>query len=108
VLHIQVLRDEARAFIEQVRNGASLSSCVRKSSIFPLFVANIIGLGEEGGTLEKALLHVADEYEKDTDRALKGISRMVAPVMILTMGVLVGFIVFSMLLPIFQINLLVR
>lgn len=108
VLHNQVLRDEARAFIEQVRNGASLSSCVRKSSIFPLFVANIIGLGEEGGTLEKALLHVADEYEKDTDRALKGISRMVEPVMILTMGVLVGFIVFSMLLPIFQINLLVR
>ncbi|MCX5658003.1 MAG: type II secretion system F family protein, partial [Candidatus Omnitrophica bacterium] len=62
----------------------------------------------ETGTLERSFLRVADEYEKDVDAATKVLTRMIEPIIILAMGLFVGFIVLAMLLPIFQINLLVK
>jgi type II secretory pathway component PulF len=67
-----------------------------------------VAVGEEAGSLEKSLMRIANEYEKDVDRSLKSITRMVEPVIILAMGLVVGFIVLSMLLPIFQMNLIVK
>jgi len=58
--------------------------------------------------LERSLLQVADEYSKDIERTLKTLTRLLEPAMILLMGLIVGFIVISMLLPIFQIDLLAR
>ncbi len=58
--------------------------------------------------MDKSLMRVTDEYERDVDRSLKAISRLIEPVIILIMGIVVGFIVLSMLLPIFQINLIAR
>jgi type II secretory pathway component PulF len=71
-------------------------------------VTDIVRIGEETGTLEKSLMRIADSYEAETDRALKALTRLLEPVIILVMGLIVGFIVISMLLPIFQINLIVR
>jgi type II secretory pathway component PulF len=65
-------------------------------------------VGEEAGTLERSLLQVADEYSKEIERTLKTLTRLVEPAMILLMGLIVGFIVISLLLPIFQIDLLAR
>ena len=73
-----------------------------------MFVTNIITVGEESGTLEKALMRISDDYEREVDRVLNALSRMLEPAIILVMGVIVGFIVLSMLLPIFQINLVVQ
>jgi type II secretory pathway component PulF len=53
-------------------------------------------------------MRIADDYERDVDRSLKTLTRLLEPVIILIMGLIVGFIVLSMLLPIFQINLIVR
>ncbi len=58
--------------------------------------------------MERSLLQVADEYSKDIERTLKTLTRLLEPAMILLMGLIVGFIVISMLLPIFQIDLLAR
>ncbi len=71
-------------------------------------VNSIIAVGEETGTLEKALMRISDEYEKEVDNIIKNLTRMLEPVIILVMGLIVGFIVISMLLPIFQINLMAR
>lgn len=108
VLTNQALALEVRAFKDQVSKGSSLSSCLKTSKLFPSYVANIVAVGEETGSIEKSLLRVAEDYEKEADGIVKTSTRLLEPVIILVMGLVVGFIVLSMLLPIFQINLIAR
>lgn len=102
----QILKNELEKFKEQITGGLSFSKCLSGSKLFPSFVTNIVAVGEEGGSLEKSLMRVGYEYERDVDRSLKAITRLIEPVIILIMGIIVGFVVLSMLLPIFQINLI--
>jgi type II secretory pathway component PulF len=102
------LKIEVQKLKDQISGGASFSQGLKNSKLFPAFVTNIIAVGEETGTLEKSLMRIADEYQKDVDRSLKTLTRLLEPATILVMGLVVGFIVFAMLLPIFQINLIVR
>lgn len=108
VLTNEILRMEVDRFRQEVSAGASLSACLKGSAFFPEYVTNIVAIGEETGSIEKSLLRVADEYEKEVDRTLKTLTLLLEPAIILVMGCIVGFIVISMLLPIFQINLLVK
>ncbi len=108
VLENQVIKKEIKNFRELIKNGDSLSKCVRESKYFPVFVSNIIAVGEETGTMEKSLNRIANDYEKDVDRNLKALSRLLEPLIILFMGLIVGFVVISMLLPIFQINIIAK
>jgi type II secretory pathway component PulF len=108
VLENQILKMEVQKFKNQIAGGLSFSKCLQESKLFPAFVTDIVRIGEETGTLEKSLMRIADSYEAETDRALKALTRLLEPVIILVMGLIVGFIVISMLLPIFQINLIVR
>ena len=104
----EALRADVSKFKGEISNGASLSGVFANSKFFPQFVTNIVAVGEETGSLGKSLLRIAEDYEKDVDRMLKGLTRMAEPIIILIMGIMVGFIVMSMLLPIFQINLTAR
>jgi type II secretory pathway component PulF len=108
VVDNQVIKEQMLKFKEQIRSGESLAKCLKDSAVFPEFATNIIRVGEETGAMEKSLKQVADDYERQVDQSLKNISRLVEPAIILVMGLIVGFIVLSMLLPIFQINLIVR
>lgn len=108
VVKNQVLRKEAEQLKGRISSGMSLSGALKKSGLFSAFVTNIVGIGEETGSLEKSLMNIAEDYEKEADRSLKALTRLLEPVIILIMGLVVGFIVLSMLLPIFQINLTVR
>ncbi|MBM3250051.1 MAG: type II secretion system F family protein [Candidatus Omnitrophica bacterium] len=108
VLENQVLKDEMRKFKDEISKGASFSRCLNDSKAFPVFVTDIVKVGEETGSLEKALMRIADDYGRDVDQSLKNLSRLLEPVIIVIMGLIVGYIVLSMLLPIFQINLIVR
>lgn len=67
-------------------------------------MSNLISVGEESGRIDDALKEVADSYERDTDDALRVATSLLEPVMILGMGLIVGFMVMAMLLPIFEIN----
>jgi len=108
VLENEILKLEIAKFKNEIAGGASFSKCLINSKLFPIFVTNIVAVGEETGTLEKSLLRIADDYEREVDRTLKSLTRLLEPVIILVMGLIVGFIVLSMLLPIFQINLIVK
>ncbi|MBU1125411.1 MAG: type II secretion system F family protein, partial [Candidatus Omnitrophica bacterium] len=108
VLENAVLRKEILSCREKITQGESLSGTLRGSKYFPHLVVNIIAIGEETGALEGSLLRIADEYEKETQRVVSTMVKMIEPVIILIMGTVVGFIVLSMLLPIFQINLSIR
>lgn len=108
VIENNILKLQVEKFKEQIAGGLSFSKAISQSALFPAFVTNIVIVGEEGGTLENSLLRIADDYENEADRTLKALTRLLEPVIILVMGLIVGFIVLSMLLPIFQINLIVR
>jgi len=105
VLENRILKAESQKFQNQISEGLSLSACLKESKFFPPLVTNIISVGEESGTLEKSLLRIAEDYEGQVERALKALTRLLEPVIILVMGLVVGFIVLSMLLPIFQIDI---
>lgn len=108
VVENALVRAELGKFKSEIAEGASLSRCLSNSKLFPAFVRDIVMVGEETGTLDKSLLRIADDYEREVDRTLKALTRLLEPVIILAMGLIVSFIVIAMLLPIFQINLIVR
>jgi type II secretory pathway component PulF len=103
-----VLRQEAEKFKGAITSGSMLSEAMKGSKFFPRFSVSVISVGEETGSLGKAFLRVAGDYESEVERNLKTVARLIEPVIILVMGLIVCFIVLSMLLPIFQINLIVR
>lgn len=93
---------------DAVRDGANLAAAVSGSGQFPVFVSNMVAVGEESGTLETALLKVAGAYERETDRALRVLTTILEPLLIVLVGLVVMFIVISMLLPIFQLGLVAQ
>jgi len=103
-----VLKKEILKTYKEVRDGKSLSNSLSSQNHFPMLATNMIAIGEEGGNLEKSLFKVADSYEREADNVIKIMTSLLEPFLILTMGLIVGFIVISMLLPIFQINILAQ
>ncbi len=101
----EAVRQDIRRIYEDVKSGSSLSAAIKSRPSFPQFVVNMTTVGEEAGHLDKMLLRVAKSYETETDRTIKVMSSLLEPVLILAMGLVVGFIVISMLLPVFQISL---
>ncbi|MEK6564013.1 MAG: type II secretion system F family protein [Candidatus Omnitrophota bacterium] len=103
-----VIKSEIKGIASQIKDGASLSQSAKKSVYFPEYVVSIINVGEEAGTLEKSLKRIAVSYEEELGRLTRALTSLLEPVIILVMGLVVGFIVTAMLLPIFQINLITR
>ena len=68
----------------------------------------MISVGEQSGELEAMLDKIADTYEKEVESQIMAMTSMLEPIMILAMGVVVGFIVVSILLPIFEMNQMIR
>lgn len=94
------------AFIHNdVKAGAGLAISIKKRERFPLYLADMVAVGEEGGFLDKALLNISRNYETELDRAMKIVTALIEPVFILIMGAVIGFIVVAMLLPVFQMSL---
>ena len=85
---------------EQVKNGATLSSVIDKSPLFPAIVPQMLAVGEETGQTDVVLVKVADFYEEEVDVAIDGLSSIIEPVMILVMGSMVGLIAASVMGPI--------
>ncbi|HEN21165.1 MAG TPA: type II secretion system protein GspF, partial [Desulfobacteraceae bacterium] len=68
----------------------------------------MISAGEQSGKLEEMLYNIADVYEREAETQVTAMTSMLEPVMILIMGLIVGFIVISILLPIFEMNQMIR
>lgn len=93
---------------EELEKGRSLSNVLKKSRWFLPMVVQMIAVGEQSGALEKMLNKVAESYEREVETKVIALTSMIEPVMILVMGLLVSFIVVSILLPIFEMNQLIR
>ena len=108
IMENESLKEDTRSAQRDVREGANLATGLGKGTYFPVFVNNMIAVGEESGALEKALFKVAISYEREVDRTVKTLTSLLEPLMILTMGLIIGFIVIAMLLPIFEISFIAR
>ena len=108
VLDNEVLRQDTSRMLQEITDGSSLTNAMSKSKYFTEDVVNLVAVGEQSGSPEKSLLKVAESFERQTDRTIKVITSLIEPVLILFVGLIVGFIVISMLLPIFQMNLIIR
>lgn len=104
-LNNQALRDRiSAASVAIVSKGSTLSESFRSTGIFPEFLLSMIAVGEESGKLEEALAQIASSYEKEVDQTIKVMVSLVEPLLILSVGGIVGFIVFAMLLPILNMS----
>ncbi len=98
------MKNEIEEITEYVSKGGSLSSGFSKSKYFPYLFTQLIGAGERSGNLPEMLDRIGDIYEEElSQKSLKFVT-LLEPFMILFMGGIIGFIVMSVLLPIFQIS----
>jgi general secretion pathway protein F len=108
VVNNQVLQHVIAEARDNIREGQDIAPPLRRSQLFPPLVTHMIAVGEKSGKLEDMLLRVADTFEAEVETSVQGLTALIEPLMILVMGSVVGFIALSILLPIFQINQIVR
>jgi general secretion pathway protein F len=87
-----------------ISEGRPISEEFRRSKQYPPIVVHMISVGELSGNLEEMLSNVAEAYENEVETATTGLISLLEPLLIIIMGVIVGFIVLSILLPIFEMN----
>jgi len=104
----QALRQEIEKVAQDVSAGTSLTESLKNVSFFTPAVTNMILVGEESGHLEAALQKIAFSYERQTDQVIKTMTSLLEPMLIVFIGAIIGFIVVAMLLPIFQMNLIIQ
>ena len=100
----RVLAAQVARVAEETRGGDSLAGPLRKLGLFPKTVVQMIEVGEQTGRLDEMLLKVADIEERHMRAKTKTLISLIAPAMILVVGSLVGFMVISILLPIFKMS----
>jgi general secretion pathway protein F len=108
VLVNRVYRGFLQVVMEEVSQGGSLSGSLRKSPLFPPLLVHLTGVGEKGGALEAMLLKAGIAYEREFNTRLTRLMGLMEPLLVLAMGVAVGIVVMAVLLPIFEMNQLVK
>ncbi|MBU1911939.1 MAG: type II secretion system F family protein [Candidatus Omnitrophica bacterium] len=98
--------------VMQIRNsikeGESVSGPMETSKAFPPLVTKMVNIGEETGDLSKMLIQIADNFEDEVDVAVSGLTSLLEPLLIVFMGLMVGFIVVAMFMPLFSLAKLVE
>ncbi|MGC4028063.1 MAG: type II secretion system inner membrane protein GspF [Steroidobacteraceae bacterium] len=102
------MRDAVTTATQRVREGAPIGRSLGASRLFPPMTIHLIGSGEASGELEEMLERAAQNQERELDGLLSALVGLLGPLMIVGMGLFVLMIVFAMLLPIFQMNSLIR
>ena len=103
-VHVTEAIDRA---VEDINKGRSMTHALSSAPWFPPMYVQMVAVGETSGQLEEMLGKVAEASERDVESAVLGMTSLIEPVMIVTMGVVVGLIVLSILLPIFEMNQLI-
>ncbi len=103
-----VLREESRAVATQVQEGGSLSRALADAGHFPPMMVHMVASGESSGSLEKMLERSAENQERELEMTLGTIMSLFEPLMVVVMGGVVLLIVLAILLPIFDLNTMVR
>ncbi len=103
-----VLVDVVEKARDSIREGESFANPLRRSGQFPPLVYHMIAIGERSGQLEDMLVSVADSYEAQVNVRVGALTALLEPLLIVGMGVVIGFVAFSILMPILQLNTVIR
>lgn len=87
---------------EEVREGRPIAEAMRNSGAFPPVLTHMVAIGEETGNLPKMLGRVSDSLDFEVDNGMRRLTTLVEPIIVVVMGAFVGFVVLSVLLPIYQ------
>jgi type IV pilus assembly protein PilC len=98
-----VIERSMESVITSVKAGGTISEPLRQARVFPPMVAHMAGVGEETGALDEMLNKIADFYEDEVAAAVKALTAIMEPAMIILVGSIVGVIVISMYLPLFSV-----
>jgi general secretion pathway protein F len=102
------MRQAVETASERVREGASLNGALQKHGLFPPMAIQLIASGEAGGNLDEMLERAAVNQEREIETTISALLGLFEPLLILVMGVMVLMIVLAILLPIFDLNQLVK
>jgi type IV pilus assembly protein PilC len=99
-----VVENAMHSVHESVRNGGTISAPMRtEPDAFPGMVVQMVAVGEETGALDSMLSKIADFYEDEVEAAVKALTSILEPIMIIVVGGIVGFVVIAMYLPLFKV-----
>ena len=99
-----VFAEATEAIQRDVSTGSSLTTSMQTTGVFPNMVLQMCSIGEESGSLDQMLGKAAEFYEDEVDEAVKGLSSLMEPFIIVILGTMIGGIVVSMYLPIFKLG----
>jgi general secretion pathway protein F len=112
ITNAAVVNREYRTYLHRVKEelieGGSLSAALGKSPLFPPLLVHMIAVGEKSGELEKMLTRAGDAFEREFDASVTRFMALLEPLLVLGMGVAVGLVVVAVLLPIFELNQLIK
>jgi type IV pilus assembly protein PilC len=90
--------------IEAIKEGETIAAPLSREDVFPPMVIQMIDVGEASGSLDKMLSKIADFYDEEVDAAVEGLTALLEPMLMVFLGIIVGFIVIAMYLPIFKMG----
>lgn len=100
-VHMADVVEDARV---QIKEGGSMAQPLKESGLYPTMVTHMISLGEKSGELEEMLLIVSENYEDQVNNKLNGLTSVLEPIMMVGMGLAVGFVVFAVVIPMMELN----
>ncbi|MBN1507622.1 MAG: type II secretion system F family protein [Sedimentisphaerales bacterium] len=104
VVQNQVIADAVGKIENQIHRGDAIADAVRSTRIFPPVVFHLLATGQMTGSVEDTMTNIAQMYETEVENSIKTLTTLLEPMILLVMGAVVGFIVLSILLPIYEIN----
>lgn len=100
----RVYQDGLSLAYQGVERGLSFSSQILRLHEFPRIIGQMIKTGEETGKLDEIMLKLADYFESESDNSLKNVTTLIEPIVLVVLGIGVGFLVISIILPIYQLT----
>lgn len=108
ILSNDVIKKDLEVCKTDLTSGGSFGEGIKKSKKIPAIMGHMISVGEESGNLDEVLEEIANNYEQETNDQINVLTTLLEPIMILSVGLVIGFIVFAMLMPVFQIDVLTQ
>ena len=99
----QIIANAVDASRREIQQGGMISLSIQKERVFPIMAIQMISIGEETGELDHMLMKIADFYEDEVEQAVKAMTSIIEPIMIIVLGGMVGLILISMYLPMFKV-----
>jgi len=103
-----IVEEKIESASKKVQEGASISQSLKKHEFLPRLVIGMIAAGEASDKVDEMLLNIGNVYENEIDMVVTSLTGMIEPLIIIMMGVIIGIIVLSVMMPIMEMNLMVQ